>query len=87
MVRERFTEGELGDGGGARVPKWGEAMATGGAPYLRVGVSRLFLFTALMWEVSRIAIVVTKLGNTNPIGCSTLGTSRHLGWTDSSSLV
>jgi hypothetical protein len=50
LVREGFTEGEQGDGGGARVPKRGEAMATGGAPGLHVGVSRLFLFTEIILE-------------------------------------
>ena len=47
MNREGFTEG---DGSGTRVPKQGEATATGGAPDLLeyVGVSRLFLFTAKM---------------------------------------
>ena len=50
MNGEGFTEGENGDGSGARVPKWGEATATGGAPDLLeyVGVSGLFLFTAKM---------------------------------------
>jgi hypothetical protein len=50
MNGEGFTEGEKGDGGGARVPKRGEATATGGAPDLLeyVGVSGLFLFTATM---------------------------------------
>ena len=47
MNGEGFTEG---DGSGTRVPKQGEATATGGAPDLLeyVGVSRLFLFTAKM---------------------------------------
>jgi hypothetical protein len=31
MNGEGFTEGEKGDGGGTRVPKRGEATATGGA--------------------------------------------------------
>ena len=55
MNGEGFTEGEKGDGGGARVPKRGEATATGGAPDLLVyvGVSRLFLFTATTRKVSR----------------------------------
>ena len=50
MNGEGFTEGEKGDGGGARVPNWGEATATGGTPNLLVyvRVSRLFLFTATM---------------------------------------
>ena len=55
MNGEGFTEGEKGDrdrekgeGDGARVPKWGEAVATGGAPDLYVWVSRLFLFAATM---------------------------------------
>ena len=60
-----FTEGEQGDGEGAEVPKRGEVMATGGAPILHVGVSRLFLFTAVMWKVSRIAMIVTRLDNTH----------------------
>ena len=79
---EVFTEGEQGDGEGAEVPKRGEVMATGGAAVLHVGVSRLFLFTAVMWKVSRI-MIVTKLDNTHLMGSSSLGTSRrHLGWTD-----
>ena len=66
---EVFTEGEQGDGGGARVTKWGGVTATGDPPDLHVEVSRLFLlFTAIMWKVSRIA----KLGNTYLIG-SALG--------------
>ena len=74
---EVFTEGEQGDDGGARVPKRGEV-----TPVLDVGVSGLFLlFTAIMWKVSRIE----KLGKMYLIG-SALGTSRHLGWTDLSSL-
>ena len=53
MNGEGFTEGEKGDGDGekgdgARVPKRGEAAATGGAPDLYVWVSRLFLFAATM---------------------------------------
>lgn len=60
MDGERFTEGEQGDDGGARVPKQGEATAIGGAPDLNVGVSGLFLFTAIMWMVSRIGIKVRQ---------------------------
>lgn len=52
MNGEGFIEGEKGDGDGekgegdgARLPKRGEA---GGAPDLRVWVSRLFLFAATM---------------------------------------
>jgi hypothetical protein len=56
LDREAFTEGEQGDGVGARVPKRDEVTATGEAPDLHVGVSGLFLFTATMWKVSRIAI-------------------------------
>lgn len=50
MDIEGFTEEEQGDGDGARVLKRGEA--TGGAPDLHVGVSRLFLFTAIMWKIN-----------------------------------
>jgi hypothetical protein len=53
--REVFTEGEQGDGGGARVIKRGEVTAAGGPPDRDVGLSGLFLlFTAMMWKVSRI---------------------------------
>jgi hypothetical protein len=82
LKEEAFTEGEQGDGGGARVPKRGKVTATGGPPDLHVGVSGLFLFTAIIWKVSRIAIIDR---NAYQIG-STLGVSRHLGWTDSSLL-
>ena len=57
---EVFTEGEQGDDGRARVTKRGEVTATGGPPDLHVGVSGLFLFTATMWKVSRIAIIVRQ---------------------------
>jgi hypothetical protein len=53
---EVFTEGESG---GART-KRGEVTATEGPPNLLVGVSGLFLFTAIMWKVSRIAIIVRQ---------------------------
>jgi hypothetical protein len=57
---EAFTDGEQGDGVEARVTKRGEVTAPGGPPDLHVGVSGLFLFTAIMWMVSRIAIMVRQ---------------------------
>ena len=58
---EVFTEGERGDGVGVRVTKWGEVTATGpgGPPDLHVRVSG-FPFTAIMWKVSRIVIIVRQ---------------------------
>lgn len=48
-LRYAGGEGEQGDG---------EAMATGDLH--GVGVSGLFLFTAIMWKVSKLAIIVKQ---------------------------
>jgi hypothetical protein len=63
LDREGFTgEQGDGDGGGARVPKRGDARITGGTP--DVGVSRLFLFTAIMeskWNSNNSYAMRTRL--------------------------